>query len=59
MDPEEACFMCEAKIDVKFIPCEHAVMCSTCAQRAKRCPTCRVSGTVIKDSSYDLSYQCV
>ena len=42
-DPEESCFLCDATVDVKFEPCDHAVMCSGCAQRAKKCPKCRVS----------------
>ncbi len=39
----EPCFLCEAPVDVKFEPCGHAVMCSECAQRARKCPTCKVS----------------
>ena len=35
------CF-CESPVDVKFEPCGHAMMCSTCAQRAKKCPQCKV-----------------
>ena len=30
-------------MDVKFEPCGHAVMCAECAQRAKKCPICKVS----------------
>ena len=41
----EPCFLCESPVDVKFEPCGHAMMCSTCAQRAKKCPHCKV-GTV-------------
>ena len=29
-------------MDIKFEPCGHAMMCSTCAQRAKKCPQCKV-----------------
>jgi hypothetical protein len=37
------CFMCgESPVDIKFEPCGHAMMCSTCAQRAKKCPQCKV-----------------
>ena len=39
---QEACFLCESPVDVKFEPCGHAMMCSTCAQRAKKCPQCKV-----------------
>ncbi len=34
--------MCDDPVDVKFEPCGHAMMCSAHAQRAKRCPTCKV-----------------
>ena len=36
------CFLCDSSVDIKFEPCGHAMMCSTCAQRAKRCPQCKV-----------------
>ena len=38
----EECFLCESPVDVQFEPCGHAMMCSTCAQRAKKCPQCKV-----------------
>ena len=38
----DVCFLCEAPVDVKFEPCGHALMCNQCAQRAKKCPTCKV-----------------
>ena len=28
-------------MDVKFEPCGHALMCHNCADRAKKCPTCK------------------
>ena len=37
------CFLCDSPADVVFQPCGHSVMCSQCAARAKKCPTCRVS----------------
>ena len=39
---QEPCFLCESPVDVKFEPCGHAMMCSTCAERAKKCPQCKV-----------------
>ena len=30
-------------MDVKLEPCEHTVMCCRCANKAKRCPTCKVA----------------
>ena len=39
---QESCFLCESPVDVKFEPCGHATMCSTCAERAKKCPQCKV-----------------
>ena len=43
------CFLCESPVDIKFEPCGHAMMCSTCAQRAKKCPQCKVGEYFIKD----------
>jgi len=37
----ELCFLCDNPTDVRFQPCGHSAMCSECAPRAKRCPTCR------------------
>ena len=35
--------MCESPVDVRFEPCGHAVMCSSCAPSPpKRCPRCKV-----------------
>ena len=42
----ELCFLCESPVDVKFEPCGHAMMCSTCAQRARKCPECKVKKTL-------------
>ena len=43
------CFLCESPMDIKFEPCGHAMICSTCAQRAKKCPQCKVEEYLIKD----------
>ena len=40
----DVCFLCEMPVDVKFEPCGHALMCNQCAERAKKCPTCKVIG---------------
>jgi E3 ubiquitin-protein ligase mind-bomb len=40
-DGHDICFLCEAPVDVKFEPCGHALMCHNCADRAKKCPTCK------------------
>lgn len=39
---ELLCFLCEGEVDIRLEPCNHAVLCSHCAQRAKKCPKCRV-----------------
>ena len=36
------CFLCESPVDIKLEPCGHVILCSTCAQRAKKCPQCKV-----------------
>ena len=42
------CFLCEdATADVRFEPCGHIIMCRKCAERVKKCPTCRVSHHVL------------
>lgn len=41
-DSHLVCFLCESPVDVKFEPCGHALMCHNCANRAKKCPTCKV-----------------
>ena len=38
----ERCVLCENPADVKFEPCGHIIMCKECADRAKRCPICKV-----------------
>lgn len=44
VSPEELkCFLCEADVDVRLEPCNHAILCNDCAQRARKCPKCRVS----------------
>ena len=40
-DPD-VCYLCDNSVDVQIEPCGHAAMCNKCAQRAKRCPICRV-----------------
>lgn len=40
---EQGCFLCESVVDVQLEPCNHAILCNDCAQRAKKCPLCRVS----------------
>ena len=40
--PIEECFLCDAPVDVKFEPCGHAILCSECAERAKKCLKCKV-----------------
>ena len=49
-DLELACFLCESPVDVKLEPCGHAMMCSTCAQRAKKCPKpgCKVQSCIYR-----------
>ncbi len=42
-------------MDVAFDPCGHAIMCSTCAQRAMKCPICKVSEL---DTHSDRTYAC-
>lgn len=39
------CVLCENPADVKFEPCGHIIMCSVCADRAKRCPVCKVKAS--------------
>lgn len=36
------CFVCGTKAVVTFKPCYHAVICAGCAERVKKCPTCKV-----------------
>ena len=37
------CELCdEEPINVKFLPCGHAVICSLCASRAVKCLECKV-----------------
>ncbi|PPS12594.1 hypothetical protein GOBAR_AA08057 [Gossypium barbadense] len=38
------CRVCfEEQISVVLLPCRHHVLCSTCCEKCKRCPICRVS----------------
>ncbi|XP_022777000.1 uncharacterized protein LOC111318409 isoform X4 [Durio zibethinus] len=38
------CRVCfEEQINVVLLPCRHHVLCSTCCEKCKRCPICRVS----------------
>ena len=36
------CFICGTEAVLTFKPCGHAVICAGCAQRVKKCPTCKV-----------------
>ena len=41
------CELCEEEpIDVRFLPCEHAVICGICARRATKCIKCKVRSTI-------------
>ena len=35
------CCVCGTKAVVTFKPCGHAVICAGCAERVKKCPTCK------------------
>ena len=37
------CILCEKEVTLKLLPCQHEVLCTDCAQRAKKCPECKVS----------------
>ncbi|XP_050241959.1 uncharacterized protein LOC126690866 isoform X2 [Quercus robur] len=38
------CRVCfEEQIDVVLLPCRHHILCSTCCEKCKKCPICRVS----------------
>ncbi|PPR87177.1 hypothetical protein GOBAR_AA33513 [Gossypium barbadense] len=38
------CRVCfEEQINIVLLPCRHHVLCSTCCEKCKRCPICRVS----------------
>ncbi|XP_059648610.1 uncharacterized protein LOC132294684 [Cornus florida] len=38
------CRICfEEQINIVLIPCRHHILCSTCCEKCKRCPICRVS----------------
>lgn len=40
---QHLCELCEEEpIDVRFLPCQHAVICSICAKRATKCIQCKV-----------------
>ena len=45
VEEDEACLLCDKKIDAKIMPCGHAILCKMHAHTAKRCPTCRVRHT--------------
>nr|GMD46473.1 Transmembrane Fragile-X-F-associated protein [Ipomoea batatas]GMD96389.1 Transmembrane Fragile-X-F-associated protein [Ipomoea batatas] len=37
------CKICfEKQINVVLLPCRHHILCSTCCEKCKRCPICRV-----------------
>ena len=56
----ELCFLCEDPIDIKFEPCGHAVMCSACAQRTRKCPICkvRIKSKSIENPSFIVNLPC-
>ncbi|CAL5372105.1 unnamed protein product [Camellia sinensis] len=38
------CRVCfEREISVVLLPCRHRILCSTCSEKCKKCPICRVS----------------
>ncbi|XP_044465261.1 uncharacterized protein LOC123195549 isoform X1 [Mangifera indica] len=38
------CRVCfQAEINVVLLPCRHRILCSTCCDRCKKCPICRVT----------------
>ncbi|KAJ0048259.1 hypothetical protein Pint_16414 [Pistacia integerrima] len=38
------CRVCfEADISVVLLPCRHHILCSTCCDKCKKCPICRVT----------------
>ncbi|CAI0450672.1 unnamed protein product [Linum tenue] len=38
------CRVCfEGEINVVLLPCRHRILCSTCCEKCKKCPICRVS----------------
>ncbi|XP_057478497.1 uncharacterized protein LOC130765908 isoform X1 [Actinidia eriantha] len=38
------CRVCfEQQINIVLLPCRHHILCSTCCEKCKRCPICRVS----------------
>ena len=39
----QACLLCEHPAIIRFSPCGHTVLCSRCAERAKKCLQCKVS----------------
>ena len=48
------CFLCEdVTADIRFEPCGHIIMCRKCAERVKKCPTCRVS-----HYTFNVSHNC-
>lgn len=40
------CLLCDELVDVRFEPCGHAVVCTKCAERAKKCPSCKVGNSL-------------
>ena len=43
-DAGKLCQLCEEHpASIRFSPCGHTVLCSECAQRAKKCLQCKVS----------------
>ena len=43
---ESNCIICLEPVTVQFVPCGHAIFCSVCAERAKKCLKCQVRPSV-------------
>ena len=53
---KKVCFLCESSVDVKFEPCGHALMCHSCADRAKKCPLCKVCSLCVHYFGQELKH---
>lgn len=42
MNQPSLCMLCEEPVTVKLLPCGHAEICMLCAERATKCPLCKV-----------------
>ena len=44
---QKLCELCEEeRVNVKFLPCGHEVLCSLCAFRAVKCLVCKVCASI-------------